>query len=278
MKCMKYVSSAVIILLFPCFVFIAYAVLVEVFRLGEIISLILSLTGVALFYHWQAKQHDIYRKESVPTQSLETASTEEDKEYTNEGDLESVSVFGAKPSKGTEAYRVHQEVEKKKNLAKEKKVDELISELYFGNIEHYPSWIKHEDRVYVPELITDATKSKERDKKVTKIILNEKEYKFTFKADFFYHPELGDSASTNYGYLELFNGNEKVLELNISIKYKSWGTEYRTTDIKAFIDGEWIEDFCCLKKQKIKDDRARAVKKAEDPEKTEEMKKNFGIE
>jgi len=272
---MKYISSIIIF-------FVAYFVLAEIFEFGETTAVILSLIGAALFYNsMQGKNNPVsHEVASTPTNTndniaVKKESVEEDDEY------ETVSIFGAKPRKGTEAYRIYQEVEKKKNFAKEKKVDELISELYFENITYYPSWIKHEDRSYVPAIISSATESKEkgerkdRDKKIIKITLNNKKYKFAFEENSFSTP---DGEWNTHGLLELFDGDKKVLALNVSQEHTEYDSTWSPFGIEAFIDGEWIEDFRSLKKQKIKDDKERALKKAEDPEKTEKMKKDFGIE
>ncbi len=274
---MKYISSIIIF-------FVAYFVLAGIFEFGETASVILSLIGATLFYNSRKEKKNVINSEIANSSKNESNSVDVKKE-SDENDDEPVSIFGAKPREGTEAHRVQQEVEKKKNLAKEKKVDELISELYFDNIMYYPSWIKHEDRSCVPAIITSATESKEkgkkdeRDKKIISITLNERKYKFSYAENSFYHPDLGDSEPTYYGDLELFSENQKLLKLDISIRHSQYGsTQHNPTDIEAFIDGEWIEDFRSLKKQKQKDDKERALKKAEDPEKTNEMKNNFGIE
>ncbi|EKD46972.1 MAG: hypothetical protein ACD_66C00276G0009 [uncultured bacterium] len=271
---MKYISSIIIF-------FVAYFVLAEIFEFGETISVILSLIGAALFYNSRQEKKSATGKK--PDHSV-TNTYDNDavkKESDEEDEYESVSIFGAKPRKGTEAYRVHQEVEKKKNLAKEKKVDELISELYFENITYYPSWIKHEDRSYVPAIITSASESKEkgkkdeRDKKIINITLNDKKYKFAFEENSFSTP---DGEYNTHGLLELFDGDKKVLGLDVSLEHGDYDSTWSPFGIEAFIDGDWIEDFRSLKKQKIKDDKERALKEAENPEKTKKMKDNFGIE
>lgn len=271
---MKYISSIIIF-------FVAYFFLAEIFEFGETTSVILSLIGAALFYNSRQEKKNISSNKVTDSITSTDDNIAVKKESDEEDEYESVSIFGAKPRKGTEAHRVQQEVEKKKNLAKEKKINELISELYFDNITYYPSWIKHEDRSYVPAIITSATELKEkgekndRDKKIIKITLNEKKYQFAFKENSFSTP---DGEYHTHGLLELFDGDKKVLGLDVSLEHGDYDSTWSPYGIEAFIDGEWIEDFRSLKKQKIKDDKERALKKAEDPEKTEEMKKNFGIE
>lgn len=265
-KSMKYIPS---ILIF----FVIYFILTEIFEFKETASIILSLIGSALFYNSrQDRQVSLSHKNTGPS-PIDTDVTKNDNQ--DDGEYGFVNIFNSKPRKGTEAYRIHEEVEKKKNLAKEKKVDELISDLYFNDIRYYPSWIKHENREYVPALITSATESKKGEDKMVQITLNKKIYKFSFKESFFYTP---DGESNTHGLLELFEDDKKVLAVKLSCDYSEYGSDWRPFEIEAFINGEWIEDFSFLKKEKQKDEKDRAIKNAEDPEKIKRMKNNFGIE
>ena len=173
-------------------------------------------------------------------------------------------------------------MKKRKGIAENKKIKELISELYFSEIEHFPSWIKTEhNHEYVPSIITEATERKEkgakgdRDKKITEINLNDKKYKFAFQENSFSTP---DGEYNTHGLLELFAGDKKVLAINVSLEHSDYDSTWSPFGIEAFIDGDWIDDFHALKKAKSRDDRERALKEAENPEKAKKLKRDFGIE
>ena len=193
-------------------------------------------------------------------------------------DAYSIGLFGVEPRVNTEAYRVKEEVSKRKRIAQEKGVPDLISELYFGEIEYYPSWITHEGREYVPNVITKATRSeKEEDdktKKVTGFTLNSNDYRFEFSEDSFGTP---DGEWNTHGLLELFQGEQRVLALICSLNTNDIDSEWRQFDIEAFIDGDWVNDFQLLKQEKKKQEYERELKRAEDPEKVDKLKKDFGI-
>lgn len=273
----KYISSIIVF-------FIAYLVLVGIFEMGETMGAILSLIGAGLFYN-SRKNKQAPSIQNVPTSTTEKTTEESEQENEDEElekDYEFGGIWGAKPRKGTEAYKIQEEVKKRKGIAEDKKVKELISELYFSEIEHFPSWIKTDhNREYVPVIISKATERKEkgakgdREKKITEIILNNKEYKFAFQENSFSTP---DGEYNTHGLLELFIADKKVLAINASLEHSDYDSKWSPFGIEAFIDGDWIDDFRALKKAKEQDDKKRALKEAEDPEKAEKLKRDFGIE
>lgn len=194
----------------------------------------------------------------------------------------SIFMWGQQPREGTEAHRVQEEIKKRKQIAEDKHVKELICGLYFGGIEHYPSWIKNDlNREYVPSVISTATESKdkgvknEREKKITTIVLNDKEYRFSFSEHSFDTP---DGEWNTHGLLELYFEDKKILAINASLEHSTYDSTWSPFGIEAFIDGDWIADFVALKELKEQSERERAIQTAEDPRKVEEMKKNFGID
>lgn len=274
----KYISSIIVF-------FIAYIVLAGIFEMGETASVILSLIAAGLFYN-SRKNKQVPDSQTFSTTSAKEANGNGQKENETEEELETDyefgGIWGAKPRKGTEAHKIQEEVKKRKQVAEDKKIKELVSELYFSTIEHFPSWIKADhNREYVPSIISKTTERKEkgakgdRDKKITEITLNGKEYKFAFQENSFSTP---DGEYNTHGLLELFIGDKKVLAINASLEHSDYDSKWSPFSIEAFIDGNWIDDFHALKKAKEKDERARALKEAEDPEKAEKLKRDFGIE
>ena len=49
--------------------------------------------------------------------------------------------FNSKPREGTEAHRIQEEVRKRKKIAEEKGVKELITKLYFNHLKYFPSCV-----------------------------------------------------------------------------------------------------------------------------------------
>ena len=258
--------------LLPFFVFlISFFILAGLFVFGEITSVVLSLIIAVLFFNF-GKEKSLATKESI--------------EYKNEEldrDYEFGGIGDANPRKGTEAYRVQEEVRIRKKIAEEKQVKELVSDLYFDVIKYYPSWLKDKrNQENVSSIVTQATARKEegnkreRDKEITEIILNGKDYKFVFQESSFDTP---DGEYHMQGLLELFSGDRKLLAVNVSRDFlRQFLSEWKPFSIEAFIDGDWIEDFRALKKARQKDEIERSVKEAEDPNRTAKLKKDFGVE
>ena len=246
----KYISSIIIF-------FVAYFILAGIFEFSETTSVILSLIAGVLFYNFRKGKAISMQTSTISHQNKN--NMENNKENKNneseeelERDYEFGGIWGAKPRKGTEARQVQEEVSRRKKIAEDKKIKELISELYFSNIEHFPSWIKTDhNREYVPSIISKATERKEKggkndcDKKITEIILDGKEYKFAFQENSFSTP---DGEYNTHGLLELFVGDKKVLAINASLEHSDYDSKWSPFGIEAFIDGDWIEDFQKLNK------------------------------
>lgn len=208
------------------------------------------------------------------------SSHEEATEF--ERDFEFGGIYGAKPRKDTEAYRVKEEAARRKKLAEEKGVKELATELYFDDIQYYPSWLKNEKGfAHVSKLVTNATKLESGKKKeerhidVTELLLKDKKYRFEFSNHSFSLPD-GDYA--NHGLLDLFIDGKRVLGVNLSNDYEGFDPKWKPFGIEAFIDGEWINDLMDLKKAIQMDTKEKALMEAEDPDKIKKLKKDFGIE
>lgn len=186
-------------------------------------------------------------------------------------------LLGLEPLQGTEADRevteadrVKQEVEKQKKIAKDKGVEE-IAKLYFDELEYYPSWIKQNGGRSVPKVISEAKGVKIDNKRITTIILSNKTYRFEFS----YRNHESDWDDSNYGLLELFSDDKKVLGFDVELKARAHAN-WEVRDISAFIDGEWFADFCNL--IEAVNDKRRRQDEAKEQERQQELKRNFGLE
>lgn len=195
-----------------------------------------------------------------------------------------MSIYENKPREGTEAFRVLEEVKKRKAIAEDKQVKKLITELYFGSIKNYPSLfsndyfksMRHQSAILSKaqnqNLKNHTNGSKE--KTVIEITLRDRDYKFAIEQ---HSSSMPDEYCTR-GLLELYMDNQRILAVKLSLDGKySYNIEWKPFDIIAFIDGDWIEDFCVLKNAIEADKNEAAQRRAEDPMKTAELKRNFGI-
>ncbi len=218
--------------------------------------------------------------------------TEKDKIPRKQSYDEIIKFSGIRARKNTEAYRVQAEVIIRKEIAKKKKVDILISNLYMNHIKHYPHWI-NKDRLNVPAIVSSAIETRTKDKVIDIIlgedpsdiqdsrnteaaiciILNNKKFKFIFTITNF----AMDSEYYSYGLLELFENSKKVLGINHSLLRDGYDELWDPYDIEAFIDGEWVEDFYVLQREIKELEKIRLQEESEDPNETERLKRNFGI-
>ena len=178
----------------------------------------------------------------------------------------------------TEAERVSKEVQKAIERAEEKHLKELISDLYFQEIKYYPFMIDSDTgRESVPSLVTRAIERKgneeqpEDERKEIEITLCNTNYKFVFNER---HSVWDEHV---HGLLELFRANKRVFAINLSLEV-DWDVYWRPFGIKALIEGEWIDDFQELKKAHDIARKKRAIEKADDPERIEKLKRDFGID
>jgi len=210
------------------------------------------------------------------------------KEYNNE--LKN-RFLRLKPREGSEAKKVLEEVEKRKKIAKEKGLDRLITHIYFKYLDHFFRWSTESIKDYFkdsyPDVLRLLTEINEvenfnennSDSKFKSICLNlnEKQYRFDFRERSFFTPD----EYCTHGLLELHEGNKKLLALNLSLDWPDnayCDPEWRPYDFVAFIEGEWIGDFEALKQAILLDNENKAIREAENPSKTELLKRNFGIE
>ena len=274
----KYISSITIF-------FVAYFILAVIIEFGEMTSIIFSLIASVLYYNF-------FKKGVVSTQiaSIDGKNKyENDKEKESdkseeelENDYDFGEIWNAKPRKGTEAHRVQGEVKKIKKIAEDKQVKELVSDLYFNSIKYYPHWLKNNQiGDHVSSIVSNAIERKENgtkkdhDNEIIGITLNGNDYKFIFRESSFSTP---DGEWNTHGLLELFSGNKKILAINASLEHSDYDSNWRPFGIEAFIDGDWMDDFHALKNAKEKDYKEWLLKEAEDPNKTNKLKQNFGIE
>lgn len=187
------------------------------------------------------------------------------------------------PRKGTEAFRVKEEVEKRKKEVKMRGIDSLIRILFFDYLKNwfcgpdawisfyknkFPNTAKIIGEIQDRRVVDESSNLTDSDVTTVEFILNRNEYTFKFRTSLF-----------SSGLLELYSNKTKIFALKVyaddnCFTYLKW----KSHDIVAFIDGDWVSDFQNLKTAIGNDNKESAWHAAEDKSKTEELKKSFGID
>jgi len=192
--------------------------------------------------------------------------------------------FKSGPREGTEAHRIQQEVEKRRRIAEERGIKDLIFDLYFKRVKFFPTRIKS-SRDLVPKLVESALSAKEGEREILTLSFSGKTYRFEFSTRAFSTPD----SDCESGLLELYTSEKKVFGVETIRTLRMWGVdremaeamadgEWGAADISAFIDGDWVDDFKHLQETIQEDNRLRELRRAEDPERTQRLKDDFGIE
>lgn len=180
----------------------------------------------------------------------------------------------------SEADRVHKAVKDRIASAESKGTRKLAEQMYHDT-KHFSSWIKHTPRDYVPSYVLDAVQTKV-DGKTPK----EKEtvLALTFAngvLEFRFRESGSRFENTDYGYLELRWNDKSVLTLGMAIDWNDGdeyvGPEWHSFKIEAYIPGDWEDVLNELKSAIEMQKKDRELKKREDPEKLNELKKKFGL-
>jgi|GEM_PF-2918558 len=189
-------------------------------------------------------------------------------------------IFGKKIVRFTYKFKskaLHQEtdlyrkVEMKKQMAKEMKIPEMFEKLYHTQIRYYPAWIKdNRFREHVCSLVTDAEDL--GDGRI-KIRLKENDYVFAFKKENIFNQE---GKLYLRAKMELFLNDKKILGLHMVNTGQMLATKWRSSDIEAFIEGDWINDFKQLHQQ-IEVEATKRVKE-DKKEKLDKIRKDFGLD
>lgn len=168
------------------------------------------------------------------------------------------------------------EVKRRKERAKQLGVDTFMGKL-FNDLVGYPKWFKS-NREYTP-LITDARvlDNEKRGEDVWgkwQITLKGINYVFAFRQ---YPLTTSRGVYGHAGKFEVWKDNKKVLGLVLTLSNDPYHRqEWSTSNLEAFIEGDWVNDFKELYDASVKvhEERYRKLMRKS----TDDLKKNFGIE
>lgn len=178
------------------------------------------------------------------------------------------------PRKGTEADLVKQEVEKRKKIAKDKGLDRLVIDVYHDCLKYYPSWIENEKnkKWVLPQVFEAKIVGKKFDSDI-EFKIKDKSYKIT-RGDR-WTPEFGEGT---WYKLTLYQDNKKVFETTEEETNDQYCTYYSPVSVDAYLNDNWVDDFNSILSHKKDMDAQSAIKFAENPERTRELRESFGID
>lgn len=184
----------------------------------------------------------------------------------------------AESIKGTESYKIKKEVDRKKKLAEQKGLDQLLSAVYHECIRNWPAWLADVDKrkfVYpgtkgvVEKIIKDPNLG---DIRVTEFSIGDKRYKLTSR-------RRGSFVKNDIFYiLELFLNNVKVFAVSEYEEIKTFVTDYYPFSVDAYANEDWVGDFIKIALHKEEIDKLKEAKPAEDLQRIKQLRKDFNIE
>ncbi len=179
------------------------------------------------------------------------------------------------PRKGTEAYAVKQEAEKRKKQAEDKGLPQLFSNVYHDNLTNYPFWISNDKnkRYVYPGIASskEVKKTKIDGNNGIEFIIDNKNYLVTEKDDHYY------MSGDKYVDLFLYINGEKVFAIRESVVSDEWITYYSPTNVNAYVNEDWVNDFKAIQVYRKRLEEEDKIRYSEDPEKIEKLKNDFGI-
>ena len=176
------------------------------------------------------------------------------------------------PREGTEAYLVKQEAERRKKLAKDKGLDQLLLDTY-DDLKHYPSWIKDEkNKRWIHQSISEAKYVGEKYDYNIEFKFGDKVYKIIRKRG--YSPEFWEGIWYD---LMLSLNEKKIFEITEEETSDQYSTYHRPISVNAYVNDDWAEDFKSINAHRKNMSKEAELEYAEDPKRTQALKDNFGI-
>lgn len=177
------------------------------------------------------------------------------------------------PRKGTEAYLVKQEADKKKKIAKDKGLDSLLVKTYHDTINSYPSWIKNKhNKRWVHPSVSMVREIGDKYSGDVEFKFKEKTYKITRGNHRI--PEFNEGSWYD---LTLYLENKRVFEVTEEVTSGDYSTYQIPIFVNAYVNDEWVDDFKSIVTHQEEVSKATEIEYAEDPKMTQKLKDDFGI-
>lgn len=172
---------------------------------------------------------------------------------------------------------IHEKVAERKRFAENLELDRKLASIW-EEVRPYPMWRDRDDwsELRMAEIEDPQKEEREKEQDVS-FLLNGHRYTFT------YHDDGGTMGFSGEPYhhtrLSLRDSTNKVfIEIKLSVEYDEVGSWRKPIDVRAFIPGDWIQDFLeCYERLQV-NRKERDIRQRYDFEKVTELKNRFGIE
>ena len=181
------------------------------------------------------------------------------------------------PREGTEAYKVKLIAEKRRKEAEDKNLDDLIVDVFFDRLVDLPRQLKaHKDwnKYKHPDLKNFVEEKIDENEFVLKLSFDFNDNNCVIKKSYKQYREYGEN---NYYDLELLKNGKKAFSLLVDEYSDEYSTTFSPSLITSYSDDSWADDFIEIKKYYDKASKDSEIAWAENPKRTEELKKDFGI-
>ncbi len=170
---------------------------------------------------------------------------------------------------------IYAEVEQRKERARKLGIGDTVIPLYYNHLKFYPAWTKNSPK-WISPTVSEAVDL--GDHKV-RLKINGRSYTFSYSE----RSVPGYDETFTMGTLQITLEDQKVFECDVHVDYEDELETKRTPgDIKAFIEGQWIEELKNLLtfvlKHEAEQSRLSEKERRENPEKLMDLKKRFGLE
>jgi len=133
--------------------------------------------------------------------------------------------------------RIRAEVNRRKQQARQLGLPELTTNFYLEQARFYPVWTEHHPEI-VPNLITDVCKAGNN---AVAFSYSARRYSLTWTEE---STAIADGNLHLGSTLSLRIDGNRVLEVYLKGDYRGYGfTKWQQSDVKAFIEGQWIASF-----------------------------------
>lgn len=188
------------------------------------------------------------------------------------------------PREGTEAHKVQQEVEKRKKQAKERGLPQLLCDVWFDTgLKNFYSWQENSSDYIHPD-IKNLKKSEIKDVKsdVLEFDMRGRHYSVISESESYYSSFPGDDGITYTHKVTIKLNDKKVFSCDIQESYGGVSgyeySSYSPSSVTSYVSDEWENDFRDIKDYYEIISEEKRLEYAEDPEKTNRLKEDFGIE
>lgn len=178
------------------------------------------------------------------------------------------------PRKGTEAYLVKQEAERKKKIAEDNGLDQLVIDVYHECLKYYPSWIKDErNKKWVIPEVSEANVVGNKHSDNVEFKFQDNYYKIN-RSDRWI-PEFSDDGT--WYKITLFLNDKKVFEVTEEETSDQYSDYHKPISVSAYLNNDWVDDFKNILSHKKKISAQSEIEFAEDPKRIQELRASFGI-